>query len=255
MRKKLDIQLVALLQNVERVNAGQPASRHPNIPGVPLRCIPAELTVLVTHRGIDMQPLLDAGLRAPGQKPRTDVETNLAIGVVSPARLMDLARVPSVIKISASRRMGLELSDSVPLIRAKQLRDQWDGDIGRPYPDGAGVIIAVIDSGIDFRHLTFRKPDGRTRILGLWDQSLSIHAGDRTRPDAIAGQVRGPVYDRHDIDHTLGYSTPPGIAPVAVRHRDSAVRGFAEASHGTHVAAIAAGNGLAPHFLHCSGGK
>ncbi len=107
-RRKLDILLVALLQNVERVNAGQPASRHPNIPGVPLRCIPAEVPVMVVHRGTDMQPLFDAGLRAPGQHPRDDLDMNIAIGVVSRARLMDLARVPSVVGIHAPSRMGLE---------------------------------------------------------------------------------------------------------------------------------------------------
>lgn len=254
-RKKLDFVLIAFLRNVERVNAGMPPLRYPKIPGVPERCIPAEVPVLVQFRGADLQPLVEAGLRAPGQKPRTDRETNLAIGVVSPARLIGLAQVPSVVGISSPRQMGLEISDSVPLIRASQLRQEWDQSLLRPYPDGAGVIVAIIDSGIDFRHQTFRKPDGRTRIIGLWDQSLSIHAGDRTRPDAIVGLPRGPVYDRHDIDHTLGYSTPPGTNPVHVRHRDHAISKFAEASHGTHVASIAAGNGRAAHFLHCNGGK
>ena len=108
VKRKLDYELIGLLLNVERVNAGQPASRHPNIPGVPLRCIPAEVPVMVVHRGTDMQPLFDAGLRAPGQHPREDLDTNLAIGVVSPARLMDLARVPSVVGIHAPSRMGLE---------------------------------------------------------------------------------------------------------------------------------------------------
>ena len=65
---------------------------------------------MVVHRGTDMQPLFDAGLRAPGQHPRDDLDMNIAIGVVSPARLMDLARVPSVVIIYAPSRMGLERS-------------------------------------------------------------------------------------------------------------------------------------------------
>lgn len=37
---------------------------------------------------------------------------------------------------------------------------------------GKGVIVAVIDSGIDFAHPDFRNADGTTRILSLWDQTI-----------------------------------------------------------------------------------
>ena len=37
---------------------------------------------------------------------------------------------------------------------------------------GRGVIVAVIDSGIDFFYEDFRNPDGTTRLLELWDQQL-----------------------------------------------------------------------------------
>ena len=39
--------------------------------------------------------------------------------------------------------------------------------------EGGGVLIAVIDSGVDYFHPDFRKQDGTTRILTLWDQSIS----------------------------------------------------------------------------------
>lgn len=38
---------------------------------------------------------------------------------------------------------------------------------------GAGVLVAVIDSGVDYFHPDFRTEDGRTRIVALWDQSSS----------------------------------------------------------------------------------
>ena len=37
---------------------------------------------------------------------------------------------------------------------------------------GKGVLVGVIDSGIDYAHPDFRNEDGTTRILELWDQSL-----------------------------------------------------------------------------------
>lgn len=40
-----------------------------------------------------------------------------------------------------------------------------------PRLTGQGVLIAVLDSGIDYFLTEFRNADGTTRILTLWDQS------------------------------------------------------------------------------------
>ena len=37
--------------------------------------------------------------------------------------------------------------------------------------NGEGVIVGLIDTGIDYQNPLFRNPDGTTRILGLWDQT------------------------------------------------------------------------------------
>ena len=37
---------------------------------------------------------------------------------------------------------------------------------------GSGVIIGIVDTGIDYTSPVFLKSDGTTRILGLWDQTL-----------------------------------------------------------------------------------
>ena len=42
-----------------------------------------------------------------------------------------------------------------------------------PNLTGKGVIVAIIDSGIDYFLPEFRYADGRTRILSLWDQSAT----------------------------------------------------------------------------------
>ena len=38
---------------------------------------------------------------------------------------------------------------------------------------GEGVLLAVVDSGIDYQMPDFRTPDGSTRIAWLWDQTLN----------------------------------------------------------------------------------
>lgn len=42
---------------------------------------------------------------------------------------------------------------------------------------GAGVLVAVIDSGIDYAHPDFRRADGTTRIVSLWDQTIPASGG------------------------------------------------------------------------------
>ncbi len=89
---------------------------------------------------------------------------------------------------------------------------------------GAGVIVAVIDSGLDIRHPDFRKEDGTTRVIGLWDQTR----GEGEPPE---GYSLGTYYTGEELNQRLidGESLP----------------GVDISGHGTHVTGIAAGNGRA----------
>ena len=61
---------------------------------------------------------------------------------------------------------------------------------GYPNLTGQGVALAVIDSGIDYTLPHFRRADGSTRILALWDQGQS--ASDRYPPPD--GFAQGRLY-------------------------------------------------------------
>lgn len=82
---------------------------------------------------------------------------------------------------------------------------------------GKGVLVAVIDSGIDYFHPDFRNPDGTTRI-GL-----------------LADQDRDRIYTREEINAAL--ETGSRTSALAL------VPSTDLSGHGTAVAAIAAGNG------------
>ena len=85
---------------------------------------------------------------------------------------------------------------------------------------GQGILIAVLDSGIDYTHPEFRNPNGSTRILAIWDQT-----GNGNPPE---GFDLGTEYNQKEINEK----------PLPIRDLSG---------HGTAVAAIAAGNsGVAP---------
>ncbi len=46
-----------------------------------------------------------------------------------------------------------------------------------PFLLGQGVLIAILDSGIDYKRMEFRTPQGDTRIRYLWDQTLTAREG------------------------------------------------------------------------------
>jgi minor extracellular serine protease Vpr len=88
---------------------------------------------------------------------------------------------------------------------------------------GRGVIIAILDRGIDYTHPDFRHADGTTRIKMMWDMSAQNLCS--------AGNPAPVVYTEAAINAALLTGTP-------LAERDAV-------GHGTVTAGIAAGNGSA----------
>ncbi len=89
---------------------------------------------------------------------------------------------------------------------------------------GEGVIVGIIDTGIDYTNDCFRNTDGTTRILEIWDQT------DQSGR-LPAGIGYGSVYNQEEINQALQSADPFAVVPS----RD-------ESGHGTQVASIAAGS-------------
>jgi len=102
---------------------------------------------------------------------------------------------------------------------------------------GSGVIVCIIDTGIDWSHEDFRDPldPSQSRIVYIWDQTLTAEGSETTPEDRDAtnynGLNYGVEYSNTQIEDEIDGS-PAGF----VRANDT--RG-----HGTHVAGTAAGNG------------
>lgn len=105
--------------------------------------------------------------------------------------------------------------------------------------NGRGVLCGLADSGIDWRHPDFCNPDGTTRIAAIWDQTLQPDASRGMFPPA--GYDRGVEFTREQINASLKEPAPIYL----LQNTASASLTSDLSGHGTHVAAIMAGNGRA----------
>jgi len=120
-----------------------------------------------------------------------------------------------------------------------------------PFLTGEGVLLAVLDSGIDWNRRDFRKENGETRIRFLWDQTLEPDGreNDAAARNADVGQgieamgqgprrsplgfVQGVEFTEQQINAALAADTEA--------ERFALLPSRDVSGHGTAVAGIAAG--------------
>lgn len=83
---------------------------------------------------------------------------------------------------------------------------------------GSGVILGIIDSGIDYRLPQFKDKEGKSKILYYWDQCI-----DGNPPE---GFKTGTLYNNNDINESI---QGKNIIPISPTNK-----------HGTHIAGISA---------------
>ena len=121
---------------------------------------------------------------------------------------------PTVLRIDGLRRLTPLLDQSRNLIGAKAVTDQLQ-------LRGKGVMIGIVDTGIDFRHADLRDAAGKTRIAYLLSRSgRSISAGMAPTSPGLLRPRGWPQVVALPLDGMLGWprkprcvsSRPPGMS-------------------------------------------
>lgn len=124
--------------------------------------------------------------------------------------------------LPAKKGSNAFLADSMYKVNRLECIRNGQNPFGKMYT-GQGVVIGIVDSGIDLTHPDFKDESGKTRVRYLWDQSVT--SGQQIPAPLGYGQE----WNSSDIDRGL------------CTHSDRSISG-----HGTFVTGIAAGNGNAP---------
>ena len=149
---------------------------------------------------------------------------------VPESRIEALSQIPEVEYIEKPKKLYFEVADGIAAscILPVQRNDSFpQGGLS-----GRGVIMAIIDTGIDYSHPDFRNEDGTTRLIGLWDMSLETDEGN----PVPGGYGVGRYFTREAIDRALAAGSIDRLRLLPSRD---------VSGHGTAVAGIACGNGRA----------
>lgn len=150
----------------------------------------------------------------------TPLRNGYAILILTEENISHIANLSQIEYIEKPKRLYFEVMNGR---RVSCINEVQNTRLLRGPLFGKGVLVAILDSGIDYENNDFRNQDGTTRILKLWDQTI-----DGNPPN---GYAIGTEYTREQIDEAVQTGNRQLVPSMDA------------SGHGTAVAGVAAGNG------------
>lgn len=184
--------------------------------------------LIVKHNG-SLQPLAGDLIQVE------ELIAGYAIVTLPESLIESFAELPEVEYIEKPKRLYFEV------LAGKQASCVPEVTVRDPFLSGKGVLMAILDSGIDYQSPEFQERGGKTRIRYLWDQTLNTQEVDALLSNGNGefmqslppeGFAQGVLFSKEQIDMALQSEDPLRIVPS-----------LDASGHGTAVATIAAGSG------------
>ena len=194
-----------------------------------------EIIVKYSEMGIANEEVSD-GMKYGAENDRDSVEILLGGPEISVVPLLGryaIVTLPESMLEQYSQRPQIEFIEKPTRLYFEDLFSKEASCITQVQRDepgnlrltGRGVLIGIVDSGVDYRHPAFLTADGKSRILRLWDQSIPGNPPE--------GYAIGTEYTNEEINEALSLSVQEGRRLVPSED---------VSGHGTAVLGVAAGS-------------
>lgn len=178
------------------------------------------LSVLLDPDGAEPDVLAFVQLRSPDAAPALEVGGTRVLSQVDEiavvrapiSRVREIAALEDVLQLEISKQSYAALDSSRKRSGVTSVH-AGTGGVPRAF-DGTGVVVGVLDSGIDYRHADFRTAGNASRLQGLFDYGTGANGIECRLTQLGPDSLNCP-----EKDGTGGFG------------------------HGTHVTGIAAGGG------------
>lgn len=150
---------------------------------------------------------------------------NFAVGELDPGRVLELAALHPEWSFDWAPPRHALLDRIESWVHAAAVRKETQ-------TSGQGVVVGIVDTGLDLTHPDFQTADHKTRVAWLLDSARSparLQAALETSYGCNSTSDGCAVYSGNDLDGLLARNADLPTDPFG---------------HGTHVASLAAGNGL-----------